>query len=260
MDLGISGRVALVGAASRGIGRAAARALGGAGCKVGICARGRDDLLAVAGELEGEGVDCLAVEADLGDSDEVRRVVREVEGGLGPVDILVNNTGGPPPGTFDDFGEDAWYGAFEGLFMSSVRLYGLVLPGMRERRWGRIVNVSSLSILQPIDNLILSNAIRLGVQGLAKSVSAEVAADGVTVNSVCPGFTHTPRVGAMAGRIADAEGIAPEEAMARFAAPVGRVADPQEVAATIAFLASDAAAFITGAAVPVAGGSVRAAI
>lgn len=262
MDLGIKDRTALVCAASNGLGRAAAEALAGSGCRVAICARRAESLQEAVESMRAQGGDVVGIPADLSDPAEVHRLLEVSGEELGPIDILVNNNGGPPPGGFDDVDDDDWRAAFDLTFMSTVTLYRGVLPAMKQQGWGRIINIASLSVMQPIDDLILSNAMRLAVQGLAKSISLEVAPYGITVNSVCPGFTRTQRVTGIICANAERLSISESEAEARLAATtaIGRIGEPVEVGAAVAFLASAQSAFITGAAIPVAGGGVRSSV
>jgi 3-oxoacyl-[acyl-carrier protein] reductase len=260
MDLGIRDKVALVGAASRGLGRAAAFELAQEGATVAICARGADQLEATAEAIRTEtGVEVLAVAADLSQAEDVARVVGAVQDRFGRIDILVNNAGGPPGGSFDDFDDEAWQAAWQLTLMSVVRLIRAVLPGMKERGWGRIINITSVSVKQPIPDLLLSNVYRPGVVGLAKTLSRDLAPLGITVNNVAPGHSVTDRVTDLLGRKAAEAGITMEEALKEAAAsiPMRRMGQPEELAALIAFLASERASYITGVTVPVDGGSVQ---
>jgi 3-oxoacyl-[acyl-carrier protein] reductase len=172
----------------------------------------------------------------------------------------MTNTGGPPSGPFENHGPEVWDEAVRQNLMSVVNLTRAVLPGMKERGWGRIVNVTSIAVKQPVDGLMLSNSIRAAVTGFARTLANEVAAQGITVNSVMPGFTGTDRLGELADKTAARDGIGPEDVYRRWAAeiPVGRVGDPKEFAALVAFLASERASYITGASIPVDGGWIKA--
>lgn len=258
MDLGLDGKVALVAGGSKGLGKAVARELLREGCTVGICARDRDTLEHTAGELEAEGP-VWAHACDLTDSDQAKGFVRTCVKKHGRVDVLVTNAGGPPPGAFLDFDEQAWLDAFRLNTLSAITLIREALPGMIDRRWGRIITVTSVSVKQPIDGLVLSNGVRMGVVGFGKTLSREVAKHGVTVNNVCPGYTRTERVDQLASKLAADRGTTPEEARAAWEAdiPAGRIGEPDELAATVAFLASTRASYITGASIPVDGGFVR---
>lgn len=260
MNLGIANKVALVAAASKGLGKAAAMALAQEGCVVAIAARRVADLEQAAEEIRAAtGARVLPVPADVASAADCEALVERVQAELGPVEILVNNAGGPRPGVFSDMADDDWLAAVELNLLSAIRLTRLALPEMRARRWGRIINITSLSVKQPIPNLILSNAVRAAVVGMAKTLSLEVAAEGITVNNVCPGYTLTDRVRHLNAARAAAEGRTVEEIMAESLAaiPMKRLGKPDELAALIAFLASQQAAYITGATIQVDGGAVQ---
>ena len=259
MDLGITGRVAVVAAASKGLGRAVAEELAANGARVVICARGKDALEAVAEQIRGRGGEAHAVAADVTDPVQVQGVVDEAVRAFGPVDILFTNSGGPKPGRFETLTLEDWDAAARILLTSAVAFTQAVLPGMRERKWGRLVYITSIAAKQPVENLMLSNALRAAVTGLAKTLAAEVAAEGVTVNTLIPGYTRTERVVELAQHIAKTEGITPDEAEARWKReiPMGRIAEPREFAAMAAFLASDRASYVTGQSVAVDGGWIR---
>lgn len=260
MDLGLEGKSALVAASSRGLGRAAARALAQEGADLTICARGQEKLDRTRDELEeATGVRVIAVPADLATVDGVERVVAAAHEAYGRVDVLLTNAGGPPPGPFEAHDMDAWRGAIRQNLESVLRLTRGVLSGMKERNWGRIINVTSIAVKQPVDGLILSNSVRAAVTGFARTLANEVAAHGVTVNNVLPGYTRTRRLEGLADDIAEDEDIGPDEAMDRWRdeIPMGRIGDPQEFAALVAFLASERASYITGTSIQVDGGWVR---
>jgi 3-oxoacyl-[acyl-carrier protein] reductase len=246
MDLGIAGRRAAVAAASAGLGLGAARALTDAGVRVAICGRDRDRLAAAAHAL-GEGT--VAIRADLSDSGRAGAFVEEAAEGLGgPVDILVANAGGPPPGTFATTELAAYRAALELNCLSTIAMCRAAVPGMRERGWGRVVAITSLGARQPMGNLIASSTARAAVTAFLKALAIEAAGDGVTVNSVQPG-TH------MTARIA---GLGDAGAADRAAAiPAGRLGDPADFGAVVAFLCSEQAGFVTGVGVPVDGGANR---
>ena len=259
MKLGLEGRVALVAASSRGLGRATAAELAAEGASVIMCARGADALQKAAGEIEAaSSARVLAIAGDLSEPDEVQRIVAEGTRALGPVDVLVTNTGGPPAGPFESHDREAWHAAVRQNLDSVVELTRAVLPGMKERGWGRIINVTSIAVKEPLDGLILSNSIRSAVTGFARTLANEVAADGVTVNNVLPGYHRTRRVEQLAERTAPAGG-GPEDVMARWEReiPMGRLGDPREFAAVVAFLASERASYVTGTSLQVDGGWVR---
>lgn len=260
MDLGIKGKVALVAAASKGLGKASALELAREGARVVIAARGEEDLMAAADEIRGAtGAEVLPVRADVTALADIEALVRAAQDAFGNVDILVNNAGGPRPGTFTDMSDEDWLAALNLNLMSTVRLTRLVLQGMQQRGWGRIINLTSISVKQPLPNIILSNAARSAVVAMAKTLALQVAADGITVNNVCPGTILTDRVRSLAANTAQQQGITQEEALAAMQAdiPAGRIGRPEELAALVAFLASDRAAYITGATIQVDGGVYR---
>ncbi len=259
MDLGIRGRVALVAASSRGLGRATAEALAAEGADLVLCARGETALAATADHIRRTtGVRVAAVAADVADPAGVARVV-DAARALGPVDILVTNAGGPPAGPFESHSAEAWREAVRVNLESVVALVGAVLPGMKERRWGRIINVTSIAVKQPVDGLILSNSVRAAVTGFARTLANEVAPFGVTVNNVMPGYTRTARVDELARANAARRGTAPDDEFAQWERqiPMGRLGEPAEFAAMVAFLASAHASYTTGASIPVDGGWIR---
>ena len=246
MDLGISGRRAAVAAASAGLGLGAARALTAAGVRVAICGRDRDRLAAAAAAL-GKGV--VAIQADLADAARAGSFVEEAAAGLGgPVDILVANAGGPPPGTFATTELDAYRSALELNCLSTIAMCRAAVPGMRERGWGRVVAITSLGARQPMGSLIASSTARAAVTAFLKLLALEAAGDGVTVNSVQPGTHLTARIAAL-----DGAGAADRVA----AIPAGRLGDPDDLGAVVAFLCSEQAGFVTGVGLPVDGGANR---
>lgn len=257
MDLGLAGKAAIVGGSSRGIGRAIALALAREGCNVAICARGRDELEGAAAEIRAQtGAQVLAAVCDMADPDAIRRLVHQTAETFGRIDIVVNNAGGPPLGTFDDFGDAEWQNAIDQNLLSAVRTIREALPFLR-RRGGRIVNITSVAVKQPIDRLILSNSARLGVVGMAKTLSRELASQGITVNNVCPGNIATQRLLSLFEARAQREGRTFEEVVAEEEGrtPSGFLGEPSDVAALVAFLASDQARYITGVTIQVDGGS-----
>lgn len=233
---------ALVTGASRGLGKAIAGALAAEGAKVAICARDAARLEAAAKEIGATGF-----ASDLSQPGAADSVVRHATEKLGGIDILVVNTGGPPGGGFGAISNNAWRAAFEGLWMSAVDLIRAALPGMRQRRWGRIMIVTSVSAKEPLPNLIISNALRPGLHGLVNALSREVAADGVTVNAIMPGYTLTERIREL--------GVDEKQAAAQI--PAGRMGRPEEFAALAAFLASEQAGYICGQAIACDGGFLR---
>jgi 3-oxoacyl-[acyl-carrier protein] reductase len=262
MDLGLREKVALVLAASKGLGRASAAALAAEGAAVTIGARNRQVLEETAQEIQQEsGSRVLAVPTDVTREEDIEGIVAATVRAFGHIDILVNNAGGPPLGTFETVGDAQWQLAFELNLLSAVRLVRLVLPHMRQRGSGRIINIVSTSVKQPIDSLILSNAIRMAIVGLAKSLSLELAPDKITVNNVCPGRFLTDRLRqGRAFKEQMAQGKSEAEVIRSIAQdiPMGRTGKPEELAALVAFLASEQAGYITGTTIQVDGGLVRA--
>lgn len=252
LKLDLEGRRALVCGASQGIGAAAARALAECGAEVTLLARSEERLAAVCDPLPGSGHDCLAV--DLGDAN-------ALAGALGKLadsgyHILVNNSGGPPAGTAIDAEPDAYRQAFDQHLVAGQRLVQALVPGMRSAGYGRIINVISTSVREPIPGLGVSNTVRAAVAGWAKTLSRELGGDGITVNNILPGFTETPRLDSLIAGKARNQGISEDEVRAAMLAqvPLGRFCKPEETAAAIAFLASPLAGSINGTSLPVDGG------
>ena len=259
MDLEIRGKVAMVAAGSKGLGRAAALALAAEGCAVSICGRGAEALASTKAELEALGVPVLAVPADVSRADDLLRWHQATEAALGPVAILVTNTGGPKAATFDHLSDGDWAAGVESTLLNAVRMVRLVLPGMRARRWGRIVHITSLVAKQPYPLLTISSTLRAGLSGLTRTLALETAADGITVNALLPGHVMTDRQLHLAEVKAEAEGITTDEHFARQAAviPAKRIGAPAEVGAVIAFLCSGSASYLTGQSLLVDGGLVQ---
>ncbi|MEX2261146.1 MAG: SDR family oxidoreductase [Bryobacteraceae bacterium] len=254
MDLGIKGRVALVAAASQGLGKASAQALACEGARVAILSRRQDELDRVAVEIGA----ALPVACDLSSASGIAAAVDRVQRELGGISILVNNCGGPPAGTFDSITEEQWIGSFEQVFLSALRLTRGVLPMMRAAQWGRIVNIVSSSVEQPIPGLIVSNAYRPALAGWAKTLAAEVAADNILVSCVAPGRILTARTQTLDRAAAEKTGRSIEEiGRERVAAvPLKRYGTPEEFGSTVAFLASERASYLTGSVIRVDGGAV----
>ena len=260
MDFGLKGKIALVAAASKGLGRAVAEELAAEGAALVLCARGEAALQQTCATIEAAaGVPVLGVAADLATPAGVARVTDAALARFGRVDILVTNAGGPPAGTFEQHSAAAWDEATRLLLSSVVELTRAVLPGMKERGWGRILNITSIAAKQPVAGLLLSNSLRAAVTGLARTLATEVAPFGVTVNNILPGYTRTERVEHLAQATAAREGISPAEATARWTAeiPMQRLGEPREFAALAAFLCSARASYITGSSVAVDGGWIR---
>jgi 3-oxoacyl-[acyl-carrier protein] reductase len=260
MNLGLTNKVALVAAASQGLGRAVAEELAREGAHLVICARGSDALHDVAESIRAAtGVTVVSVVADLEKPDDVARVTDTALGTFGRVDVLVTNAGGPPAGPFESHSPETWQATIRQNLDSVIGLTRAVLPGMKERRWGRIINVTSIAVKQPVDNLILSNTVRAAVTGFARTLANEVAPFGITVNNVMPGYTRTQRVEDLAQRNAALRGttVDAERSTWEKQIPMGRLGEPEEFAAMVAFLASDRASYTTGASIPVDGGWIR---
>ena len=250
MKLGLENRVALVMGASRGIGREIAASLAREGAKVAIASRSPEKLTQAVTEI-GDGV--TSFEADASDLDRLSTLPSEVEAKLGPIEVLVLNTGGPPFGGALDHELDAWESAYRSLVLAPRVLTGAVVPGMRERGWGRIVNVGSSSTREPIPGLNLSNAHRMAAVGFLKTLAREVAADGITANTVATGRFATERLADANGSLEGAEGAAKNEV------PAARLGRPEEYGDLVAFLCSERAAYITGTVIPIDGGLLRSA-
>ena len=248
MDLRIEGKTALVMGASKGIGLAIAAALAGEGVRVAMASRSRERVEAAAQEIEG---DTTAFEADTDDLDWLAALPDEVASKVGPVEILITNTGGPPLGGALDHEREVWEEAYRSLVLAPLVLADAVLPGMRERKWGRIVNVGSSSVREPIPHLTLSNANRMAAVGLFKTLATEVASDGITVNTVATGRFATDRLAENWGSWEEMEAKAPE------GIPAGRLGQPEEFGDLVAFICSERAAYLTGAVVPLDGGMLR---
>ena len=259
MDLGIRGKVALVCGASKGIAYAAAEDFAREGCQLAICSRDAAAIASAAKRLEALGAPVLSVVADLSTTEGIERVVSEVNARYGRVDILVANTGGPPTGAPMAHDWAAWTKASELLLRSVVELTRAFVPGMRERKWGRVISITSKAVKEPVAALVLSNAMRAAVTGYLRTLANEVAVDGVTVNTVLPGFTATERLESLAESNMKQSGATREAVYAGWVSktPAGRLGRPDELAAVIAFLASERAGFMTGQAVLVDGGNVN---
>lgn len=256
MQLGLEGKVALIAAGSRGIGRATALSLSREGASVAICARGEQDLHKTVAECEGPS---LGVQADVRNSSEVKDFVTETNETFGKIDILVNNAGGPPPGGFENMSLEDFEEAIELNLMSTVRLTKEVLPHIKKQPWGRIITITSVSVKEPLENLVLSNMARSGATSALKTLAGEIADEQITVNTVLPGMTWTDRMRQLTEDRAEREEISLEQAKQETVeeVPMKRWGEPEEIADVITFLASNRASFVTGTQVQVDGGFIR---
>ena len=260
MDLGLRGKVALVTAASRGLGRATAEELAAEGASVVMCARGKEELARAAQAIrDATSGEILDVQADVSSDADIKRLIESALDRFNQIDILVTNAGGPPSGPFESLGPEKWNDAIHLTLLSVVNLCRAVVPGMRERKWGRIINVTSITVKQPVDGLMLSNSLRAGVTGFARTLANEVAPFGITVNNLLPGFTRTDRVQELARASAGKSGDSHQNIVSQWEKeiPMGRLGEPREFAALAAFLASERASYITGSSIAVDGGWIR---
>ncbi len=260
MDLGLAGRVALVCGSTRGLGRAVAKALSQEGARVAVNGRHNDSVGQAAKELEDEtGHTVVPFVADVGVPDQAEQLVQRVAKELGRLDVLFCNASGPPAAPFKDQPREAWHHAVELNLFSTIHLAAAAVPIMRKVQWGRIICLASVAAKQPLPGLILSTTARAGVLGFAKALADEVAADGITVNCVCPGFIATERITELTETRAKREKRTPQDVMKEMVAdiPLGRMGRPDELGATVAYLASDRASYITGAVLQVDGGFTR---
>ncbi|MBT8269510.1 MAG: SDR family oxidoreductase [Bacteroidia bacterium] len=251
MDLGLKGKTALVAASSQGLGKAVAIELVKEGADVIICGRNIESLTAAKVELDALGKQSvLAYQLDLSNPKDREQVLDKILIDVGHIDILVSNSGGPPPGNFESFDHSDWLAAFELLVGSARTLIQKVLPGMKSKSWGRIILITSQAVKQPVDNLILSNAVRSALPGLMKSLSNDLAKHNITVNNVMPGYTNTQRLKNLISQ-------SPQFAEVKNEVPMGRFGEPEEFAAAVAFLASERASYITGVSLPIDGGWIK---
>jgi len=260
MDMGLRDRIAIVTGSSQGIGKAIALGLSQEGAKVAICARNKQRLLDTAKQIESTtGCEILPIAADLTKMEDIKRLVDQTANHFKRIDILVNNTGGPPSTTFQETSDAVWQDSVNLLLMTVVRTCREVIPHMQRRKWGRIINMTSFVAKQPADRLVLSNALRAGIFGLSKTLSNELAHDGILVNSVCPGWTLTKRVEELAKVQSKATGKPYEDIIKGWESqiPLRRLAQPSEIASLVVFLASERASYITGAVIQVDGGVIK---
>jgi 3-oxoacyl-[acyl-carrier protein] reductase len=260
VDLGLKNKVAVIAAASKGLGRAVALELAREGAKIAIFARNRENVRQTAEFIHGEtGAEVFYDQADVARGDEVRAFVANTISRFGDIHVLVTNAGGPPAGLFVSLRPQDWMTAFHLNLMSVVQLCSEVIPHMQRNRWGRIINVTSISVKQPVDGLMLSNSIRSAVVGFAKTLSNEMAPYNILVNNVCPGYTRTERVEELSAAIAERKGVSKDRIVANWeeSIPLGRLGTPDEFAALVAFLASERASYITGTSIPVDGGATK---
>jgi 3-oxoacyl-[acyl-carrier protein] reductase len=255
MKLGLEGRIVLVTAGSQGIGLASARGFHSAGANVAICARSPDALTAAAMQMPGS----LAIPADLTIADDIECVVQKVAEHFGTIDILVNNAGGPPAGLLETLSDNDWHRGVELTLMSAIRASRAVLPYMTARGWGRIVNISSYGVKQPVPELTISNSVRMAALGWSKTLASQVAKHNILVNTVCPGWTRTARVESLVASKATASDRAGADIEKDIVSqiPLGRLGEADEIANMVVFLGSEAASYITGTAISVDGGIVQ---
>lgn len=260
MDLGIKGRVALVAASSGGLGKAVAAGLAREGAKLAMCSRNPATLNAAAEQIRREtGAEVLSVPVDVTDEEEVHAFVEGVTRQYGQIDICVANAGGPPAKPFDATTVDEWRRAIDLNLMSTLFLAREVLPGMRDRGWGRLITITSITVKQPVDGLVLSNSVRAAVAGLVKSLSNEYSARNVLVNNVCPGYTATDRLKDLSATLAKQSGMSEDAIEQRWTAqiPMARLGRPEEFADAVVFLASERASYITGQSLLIDGGFAK---
>jgi 3-oxoacyl-[acyl-carrier protein] reductase len=256
MDLGLKGKVALVAGGSQGLGLAVALDFAREGAKVAICALDDPHLPQASETIRKAGGDVFAIPADVSDLEQAKNFVRKSVAHFGTVDILVNNAGGPPSMSFLEIDDELWLRGCRLNLLSTIVMTREAVPILREKRWGRIINMTSIAVKQPIDGLILSNTVRSGVIGFAKSLSNELAPFNITVNSVCPGYTMTDRVRNLSKVLAEKQGTTPEAIVEKWASeiPMKRIGTPEEFASLVVYLASQQAGYITGAAIQIDGG------
>lgn len=260
MDLGIKGKIAFVGGSSSGLGEAVARSLAAEGVSLVLSSIDGEGLQRVKKEIhEAYGTDILTVQSDFSSEQELEKAIGASLKKFGKVDILFNNTGGPPSCRFEDTTTEMWDNAYRLLLMSTVTITRGFLEGMKKNKWGRIINSTSIAVKQPVENIILSNSVRSAVTGFARTLANEAASFGITVNCVLPGYTKTQRVDYLAKKAMELEGISYEDALKKWTGeiPLGRMAEPEEFADMVTFLASNKASYITGQSIAIDGGWIR---
>jgi 3-oxoacyl-[acyl-carrier protein] reductase len=258
MDLGLKGRVAMVAAASKGIGKACALALAQEGCRVSICSRDAENLNQAVDEISVQG-ETMSLVADISSPQGIEDWYQKTVGSFGQVDILVTNTGGPPVSRFLQLTDEQWMAGVESTLMNVVRLSRLVIPGMQQRQWGRIIHLTSLVAKQPVDELTISSTLRAGLSGLTKTMANQLGPDHITVNAVLMGHILTDRQQHLADVRTKEQGITHEQYFERQAAeiPLRRIGEPREVGEVVAFLASECASYVTGVSLQVDGGIIK---
>ena len=260
MNLNITGKNAIITASSKGIGKSIAEYLLNEGCNVTICSSNKSNIKSAADELQQKtGKAPFFGVCDINNEEDISEIIKLAEDHFGAVDILVNNCGGPVPGIFEQLNDSDWESAVTQVLMSVVRMTRGVLEGMKNKKWGRIINITSLSVKQPVDNLLLSNSLRSAVTAFAKTLSNDVGKHNITVNNVAPGYTKTSRLDELAIVRGKASGKTPDEILNEMAnlVPLKRLAMPEEIAAMVAFLASEQAGYITGTTIQVDGGVIK---
>ena len=251
MELGLKNKVAFVAASSKGLGKAVALELANEGAHVIICGRNKENLEIAKREIEEQSHSkVLALSGDLSVSSDREKIIRSTLQEYPTIDILVTNTGGPPSGKFEDFKMEDWDKAYNNLLASAVDLVKGFLAGMKQQRWGRIISITSMTVKQPIHNLILSNSVRVSVVGLMKTLANELGEYNITVNNVVPGYTETDRLKELNKKNSSF-------ALIKNEIPLGRIGKPEEFAAAVAFLASERAGYITGVSLPIDGGWIK---
>ncbi|MBI5806956.1 MAG: SDR family oxidoreductase [Ignavibacteriales bacterium] len=260
MNLNINGKNVLVTASSTGIGKAVAEFFISEGCNVAISSSNKENLIKASNEIKSlYNTEPLWEVCDINNPKEIENLVQHVSSTFGSINILVNNCGGPIPGYFEDLEDKNWEDAFNQVLMSAVRFTRLVLPEMKKKNWGRVINITSLSVKQPVDNLILSNSLRSAVTAFAKTLSSQIGKYNITINNVAPGYTLTSRLYELAVARAKQLNISHEDVLVNMAneVPMKRLARPDEIAAMVAFLASEHAGYITGQTIVVDGGVIK---